>query len=146
MGGHQVGYGRMEYFRRKTGLPLHVKMEKLDFTCQVLGKCACGNGKDTNLHANKGNKHAKQKISKSTCQRKKEWTRKMRKTRNCVSGKRGADTQKRENEKLRVEKKRRRTRKKRKTVKSFFVCKLPLGAKRRYAANSFSCSSAISLS
>ena len=31
-------------------------------------------------------------------------------------------------------------------VKSFFVCKLPLGAKRRYAANSFSCSSAISLS
>ena len=115
MGGHQVGYGRMEYFRRKTGLPLHVKMEKLDFTCQVLGKCACGNGKDTNLHANKGNKHAKQKISKSTCQRKKEWTRKMRKTRNCVSGKRGADTQKRENEKLRVEKKRRRTRKKRKT-------------------------------
>ena len=39
----------------------------------------------------------------------------MRKTRNCVSGKRGADTQKRENEKLRVEKKRRRTRKKRKT-------------------------------
>ena len=31
-------------------------------------------------------------------------------------------------------------------VKSFFVCKLPLGVNQRYAANSFSCSSAISLS
>ena len=83
-----------------------MRMEKLDFTCRWLGKRACENGKDTNLHANKGNKHAKQKISKSTCQRKKEWTRKMRKTRNCVSRKRKADTQKRENEKLRVVEKR----------------------------------------
>ena len=33
-----------------------------------------------------------------------------------------------------------------KEVKSFFVCKIPLGANRRYAANSFSCSTAISLS
>jgi hypothetical protein len=98
-------------------------MEKLDFTCLALGKRACGNGKagyhmpglekracengkDTNLHANKGNKHAKQKESKSTCQRKKEWTRKKRKTRNCVSRKRRADTQKREDEKLRVVEKR----------------------------------------
>ena len=62
-------------------------MGKLDFTCQGLEKRACENGKDTNLHANKGNIHAKQKKSKSTCQRKKEWTRKMRKTRNCVSRK-----------------------------------------------------------
>ena len=91
-----------------------MRMEKLDFTCRWLGKRACENGKDTNLHANKGNKHAKQKISKSTCQRKKEWTRKMRKTRNCVSGKRGADTQKRENKKLRVAEKDGQTREKEK--------------------------------
>ena len=62
-----------------------MRIGKLDFTCQGLKKCACGNGKDTDLHANKGNKHAKQKISKSTCQRKKK-----------------ADTQKEENKKLRV--------------------------------------------
>ena len=45
MGGHRDDYGRMEYLRRKTGLPLHVRMEKLDFTCRGLGKRACGNGK-----------------------------------------------------------------------------------------------------
>ena len=93
---------------------MHVRMEKLDFTCQGLIKRACENGKDTNLHANKGNKHAKQKISKSTCQRKKEWTRKKEKMRNCVSRKRRADTQKEDNKKLRVGRKRRRTRKKEK--------------------------------
>ena len=81
---------------------MHVGMGKLDFTCKGLKKRACENGKDSNLHANKGNIHAKQKISKSTCQRKKEWTREKEKMRNCVSRKRGADTQKRENEKLRV--------------------------------------------
>ena len=76
---------------------MHVRMGKLDFTCKGLKKRACENGKDTNLHANKGNKHAKQKISKSACQRKKEWTREMRKKEICVSEKRGADTQKEEN-------------------------------------------------
>ena len=45
MGGHQAGYERMEYLRRKTGLPLHVRMEKLDFTCQGLEKRACENRK-----------------------------------------------------------------------------------------------------
>ncbi len=51
MGGHQVGYGRMEYLRVEgdlrceSGLPLHAKMEKLDFTCRGFEKRACENGK-----------------------------------------------------------------------------------------------------
>jgi|GEM_PF-5187154 len=45
MEGHQVGYVRMEYLQRKTGLPLHVRMGKLNSTCRVLGKRACENRK-----------------------------------------------------------------------------------------------------
>ena len=42
---HQVGYVWKEYLQCKTGLPLHVRMGKLDFTCRGLGKRACENGK-----------------------------------------------------------------------------------------------------